>query len=366
MTNSDTPLVFIGTYTQTAPHFRGKAEGIHICRLDMKSGALTQIGQASGIDNPSCLALHPRESYLYAVNEVGDFGGQASGAVSAFAFEPESGDLTFLNQQPTQGETPCYLTIDQSGRCLLTSNYGGGSVCVHPVQADGTLGQATGFSQHEGSSVNPRRQEAPHAHSINLDPANRFAFAADLGLDKILIYRLDPDSGKLSPNEPAWVGVTPGEGPRHLDFHPNRRYAYVINEIGNTVTAFAYDEGSGALTEIQSISTLPADFGETSHTADIHVAPSGNFLYGSNRGHNSIVIFAIAQDSGKLSLVGHESTQGRSPRDFAIDPSGTYLFAANQATDTVVTFRIDQQTGELKPTGHILETPTPVCIRIVA
>jgi 6-phosphogluconolactonase len=332
----------------------------------MKSGALTYLRQAGGIDNPSCLALHPHKPYLYAVNEVGDFGGQASGAVSAFAIEPESGDLTFLNQQPTQGAGPCYLTVDQTGRYVLSANYGGGSVCVHPIQANGALGQATDFIQHEGSSVNPRRQQGPHAHSINLDPANRFAFAADLGLDKILIYRLDLDSGKLSPNKPAWVGVAPGAGPRHFDFHPNRRYAYVINEIGNTVTAFAYDEAAGALTEIQTISTLPDDFSATSHTADIHVAPSGKFLYGSNRGHNSIVIFAIAEESGALTLVGHEPTQGRTPRDFAIDPSGTYLFAANQDTDTVVTFRIDQQTGELKPTGHVLDAATPVCIRIVA
>ena len=354
--NSKEVLAYIGTYTAT------ESEGIYVYRLDQSTGALEYVSEATGVENPSFLAIHPEKRYLYAVNEVGQFAGQSSGAVSAFSIDSETGALTFLNQQPSGGGAPCHLSVDATGQYVLTANYGGGSVCVHPIQEDGSLGEMTDFVQHEGSSVNPQRQRGPHAHSIVIEPGNSYAFAPDLGLDKVLIYQICLTEGKLTPNHQPSAQVAPGAGPRHFDFHPSRKYAYVINEIGNTVTAFTYDETDGTLNEIQTITTLPDDFDGTSHTADVHVAPSGKFLYGSNRGHDSIVIYAIDENTGRLTYVDHEPTQGKSPRNFAIDPTGTFLFAENQGTDNIVTFRINQETGKLSPTGHVTEVPMPVCM----
>ena len=351
-------LVYIATYTQ------GKSEGIYVYRMH-PSGALEFVSKATGVDNPSFLDIHPQGRYLYAVNEVGEFAGKPSGAVSAFAIDSQTGELTYLNQQPSRGTGPCYLSVDQTGKFVLVANYGGGSVSVLPIQDDGRLGEATDFIQHQGSSVNPRRQEGPHAHSIVLDKANRYAFAPDLGLDKIMIYRLDLTQGKLIPNDMPWAQVKAGAGPRHFDFHQTSRYAYVINEIDSTLTAFAYDGTKGTLRELQTVSTLPEDFKGTSHCADLHVSPSGKFVYGSNRGHDSIVIFAIDEDTGKLTYIGHELTQGKTPRNFAIDPTGAFLLAANQSTDTIVTFHIHPQTGKLTPTGHVTRVPMPVCLKLL-
>ena len=351
-------LVYIGTYTQ------GESEGIYVYRLDTSSGALEYVSVATGIDNPSFLDLHPHKPYLYAINEISELGGESGGAITAFSINEETGELTLLNQQSTIGTGPCHLSVDATGKFVLVANYGGGSVCMLPIQEDGTLGEATDFIQHEGSSVDPARQQGPHAHSIMIDPANQYAFTPDLGLDKILIYKIDLTNGKLVPNDPSSAEVAPGGGPRHFDFHPNRKYAYVINEMGNTVTAFTYDETDGSLAEIQTIPTLPDDFDGTSHTADVHVSPSGKFLYGSNRGHDSIVIFAIDSETGTLTYVDHESTQGETPRNFAIDPTGTFLFAENQGTDTIVTFRIDSDTGKLTATGHVTDVPMPVCLKM--
>jgi 6-phosphogluconolactonase len=257
------------------------------------------------------------------------------------------------------------MSVDATGRFVLVANYGSGSVCVLPIGRDGGLGDAADVVQHQGSSVNPRRQQGPHAHSITLDAANRYAFAADLGIDKVMVYRLDTASGKLIPNDPPWAQVKPGAGPRHFDFHPSGKYAYLINELDSTITAFAYDASRGIIREIQTVPTLPADFRGASTCADVHVSPSGKFLYGSNRGHDSIVIFRIDEATGRLSYVGHELTQGKTPRNFAIDPTGTFLLAANQNSDTIVTFRIDQQTGKLTPTGHVAEAPMPVCLKLM-
>ncbi len=237
-------------------------------------------------------------------------------------------------------------------------------VCC-PILDDGRLGDASDFVQHAGSSTNSSRQSAPHAHSIVADPANRYAFSPDLGLDKILSYKLDLTAGKLVPNDPPHAAVAAGAGPRHFDFHPNSRFTYVINELDSTITGFTYDESNGTLSEIQTISTLPDDFEGKSYTADVHVHRYGRFLYGSNRGHDSIVIFQIDESNGQLSTIGHEPTQGEAPRNFGLDPTGTFLFAANQATDTIVTFRIDQETGNLNPTGQITEMPAPVCLQFV-
>lgn len=353
-------MVYVGTYTGT------KSKGVYVFGMDLASGAVTPARLAGEAVNPSFVAIHPSQRFLYAVGEVSDFAGKKSGGVSAFAIDSSTGNLTLLNQQSSGGTGPCHLVVDKAGKNVLVANYGGGSVAVLPIQADGRLSEASCFIQHTGKSVNPRRQEAPHAHSINLDAANNFAFVADLGLDKVLVYRFDAMKGTLTPNDPPAASVAPGAGPRHFAFHPSGRYAYVINEMGNTVTAFSYDAQKGVLTAIQTLSTLPQGYTEVSHTAEVQVHPSGKFLYGSNRGHDSIAVYSIDQNTGRLTLVGIPSTQGKTPRNFGIDPTGTFLLAANQDSDNVVVFRIDPQTGELKPTGQVVEVPTPVCVKFMA
>ncbi len=363
--NPTKTLVYVGTYTATLPHVTGKAEGIYVYQFAPDSGALTPLSKATGIVNPSFLTLDPQHRYLYAVSEIQESNGQPGGGVSAYAVDAATGGLTFLNQQTTRGTGPCHLSVDKTGQYLLVANYGSGSVAMYPILEDGQLGAMSDFVQHEGSSIDPQRQQGPHAHSIMIDPANRYAFTPDLGMDKVMIYQLDLTNGKLLPNEQPFVQVKPGSGPRHFDFHPSRQYAYVINELGSTVTAFTYDEERGALAEIQTISTLPTGFTGSSHTADVHVHPSGKFLYGSNRGHDSIAIFTIDEATGKLTATGHEATQGKTPRNFAIDPTGNFLLAANQNTSTVVTFHIDQKSGQLTPTGNVAQVPTPVCLKLI-
>jgi 6-phosphogluconolactonase len=350
-------MAFIGTYTT-----RG-SDGIYAYAMDTSTGALERIGSTTGIDNPSFLAVHPRMEHLYSVSEVRDYRGRHSGAVAAYAIDRKTGTLTHLNRQPSHGVGPCHVNVDRTGRFALVANYESGSIAVFPIQPDGSLGEATEAIQHNGSSVNKQRQKGPHAHSINLSPDNRFVFAADLGLDKMLVYRLDTTKGKLELHQEA--GVKSGAGPRHFDFHPNGKYAYLINEIDSTMTAFAYDEAGGRLTELQTLSTLPAGWTGSTSTADVHVHPSGKFLYGSNRGHDSIAIYSIDEHTGKLKPTGHESTQGKKPRNFAIDPSGTFLFAENQDSDTIVTFRIDARSGKLQPTGAVTNVPSPVCLKFM-
>ena len=351
--------VYFGTYT--GPHSRG----IYQARFDAETGRLEAVELAGEAVNPSFLAVHPNRKFLYAVGEIGNFEGQKTGGVSAFAIDSASGKLTLLNQQSSQGAGPCHIVVDRAGTSVLVANYGGGSVASLPLAADGRLQPAASAIQHEGRSVNPRRQEQPHAHSINLDPLNRFAFAADLGLDKILIYRFDSATSRLTPHSAAGV-VAAGSGPRHFAFHPSGRFAYVINELANTVTAFSYDAQHGVLKEIQTISTLPADFKEPSYTAEVVVHPSGKFLYGSNRGHDSLAIFSIDGHSGKLKLVGHEPTGGKTPRNFAAEPTGKYVLTANQASDSVFVFEVDMHTGKLQRVGEGLKVPTPVCLRFLA
>ncbi|MFP3895270.1 MAG: lactonase family protein [Anaerolineales bacterium] len=352
-------LVYVGTRTV------GESEGIYVYSLDGDTGALEPVTEFTGIDNPTYLTPHPQDNYLYAINEVADFGEGEAGGVTAFALDPETGTLTLINQQSSEGPGPCYISVDQTGRFALVANYAGGSVTILPIEKDGRLAPASDFVQHFGSSVNPQRQAGPHAHSIQPDPTNRYAFAADLGLDKLMIYKLDLATGKLEPNDQPWAELAPGAGPRHFAFHPNGEYVYVITELANTIVAFSYDEDRGVLDEIQTVSALPKDFDETSYCADIHILPSGKFLYGSNRGHDSIVIFSIDEETGKLAYVDHESTQGETPRNFCIDPSGNFLLAANQDTDNIVTFRIDQDTGKLTPTGHQAIVSMPVCLKVL-
>jgi 6-phosphogluconolactonase len=347
-------LVYIGTYT------RETSKGIYAFRFDAASGKLTPLGLAAEIKNPSFVAIHPNQRFLYAVGE------SEGGSVTAYSIDRQSGKLTALNTVSAKGGGPCHVNLDSTGSSLAVANYGTGSVTMYPVQADGRLGEASGFDQHKGSSADPRRQQGPHAHSVDFSPDNRFLMSSDLGLDQVLIYKFDPKKSSMTANDPPFGRVKPGSGPRHFAFHPSARFAYVINEIASTVTAFAYDAARGALTELQTLSTLPQGFSESNSTAELEMHPSGKFLYGSNRGHNSIAVFAIDQQKGSLTLVDNVSTQGEVPRNFAIDPSGKFLFAANQQTDNIVLFRIDGETGKLSPTGESVEVDAPVCIRFAA
>lgn len=348
--------VYVGTYTY------GRSEGIYVYRMDPSSGSLEYVGKTAA-ENPAFLAINARGHHLYAVNSLPEYAGKPTGSVSAFSIGPEGGELTFLNKQPSGGADPCYVDVHKTGRYVLVANYAGGSVAVLPVLDDGRLGEPTDIVQHRGGSVNPERQAEPHPHCILLDPAGRYAFVPDLGLDRVVVYRLDLAHGKLEPNDPPSVEVKPGAGPRHLVFHPSRRYAYVINELDSTLAVFTYDEAAGLLTALETVPALPRDFKGISYCADLHVTPDGAFLYGSNRGDDSIVIYRIDGTTGRLTLVDHEPTRGKIPRNFAIDPTGTFVLAANQDTDSVVVFRIDRGTGKLAPTGHRAEVPTPVCVK---
>ena len=351
-------LVYLGTYTRS-----GKSEGIYVCELDLLKGTLANLRLAAKSKNPSFLALHPSGRFLYSVSEIADFEGKKTGAVSSFALDPKTGALKFLNKKPSGGGGPCHLVVDHGGKNVLVANYGGGSVNVLGVGADGLLADPTGFVQHKGSSVNPRRQKGPHAHSINLDGKGAYAFAADLGLDKILVYRFDPVAGTLTPNKVPSASVSPGGGPRHFAFHPGGKFAYVINEMASTVTAFSYEAKTGNLSNIQTVTTLPSGFSGNSSTAEVQVSPDGKLLFGSNRGHDSIAIFSIDSASGRLAARGHQATGGRTPRNFGVDPTGRFLLAANQSSDTVVVFRIGP--AGLTPTGNVLDVPHPVCVKFL-
>jgi 6-phosphogluconolactonase len=353
--------VYVGTYT--APN---KSKGIYLLELDLGSGVLTSKGVVAETPSPSFLALGPGRKFLYAVNEIDRFEGKTTGSVSAFAIDPKTGGLTALNAQSSGGTGPCALTVDPTGSCVLAANYGGGSLEVLPIDADGKLGTPTSLIQHKGSSVNKGRQSAPHAHSIDLDPTGRLAVAADLGLDKLMVYRLDPKAGTLTPNVPPYAELAPGSGPRHFAFHPDGRHAYVINELASTVTVFDFDPSRGTFSELQTISTRkPGATTRGNSTAEILVHPSGRFVYGSNRGDNALAIFAVELTSGKLTAVGFQPTGGKTPRNFGIDPTGQFVIAANQDSDTVVVFRVDPQSGLLQQVGEPLSVPSPVCVKFV-
>jgi 6-phosphogluconolactonase len=364
-------LAYVGTYTT-----KTNSKGIYVFRFDAAVGQAKAVDLAAESADPSFLAIHPDGQHLYAVNEVSEFGGQKSGAVSAFAIDRRTGSLTLLNQVATRGAGPCYVSLDKSDKYYpslsnstwftLVANYDGGSVASFPIRDDGSLGPAASFIQHAGSSVNKERQEAPHAHWVSTSPDNRFALAADLGLDEVLIYRFDATKGTLSPNDPPFVKVNPGAGPRHFAFHPNGKFGYVLNEMDATVTAFSYHSKNGALSVLQTINTLPKDYSGPKEAAELVVHPSGKFLYASNRaGIDTITAFSIDPTRGTLKLAGKTSTQGKTPRNFAIDPSGKFLMAANQESDNIVVYRIDPATGDLTPTGQVLGVPSPVCITFV-
>ena len=348
--------LFIGTYTSST------SEGIYVYRMNTETGQLTKFSSIKS-ENPSFLALDRSRRFLYAVNEVQQFEGKSSGAVSAYAIE-QTGNLKFLNQQPSMGADPCHLTVDRKRNCLLVANYTGGNVALLPIQKNGTLGPATDVKQHEGSGPK-EQQKAPHAHCIILDSLERHALAADLGCDKIMVYRFESATQKLRPAKQPFAALQAGAGPRHLTLHPNGRYAYVINELDSTMTTLNYNAATGTLTTVDTVSTLPTGFSGVSYCADVHVSPSGRFLYGSNRGHNSIVVFALNPRTGKPTLVEHVSTGGNWPRNFVIDPTGRFLLVANQRTDNVVVFRLDTKTGRLSPAGQTAEVPMPVCLKFL-
>jgi 6-phosphogluconolactonase len=353
-------LAFIGTYTS-----KTDSKGIYSFHFDAATGRLSSMALAATTPDPSFLTVASNEKYLYAVNELSEFDGKKSGAVTSYSLDPKSGKLTQLNQVSSGGADPCYVSFDQSGTYLLVANYTGGSVSVFPVAPDGRIGAASAFVQHSGSGRNKERQEGPHAHYIAASADNRFVFVVDLGLDEVLVYRFDVAKGSLTPNDPPFVKLSPGAGPRHMAFHPNSKFAYVLNEVNSTVTAFAYDSKNGSFSTLQTLSTIPKDFTAHNDTAEIVVHPSGKFLYASNRGHDSIAEFAIDPAKGTLTLAGDFSTQGKTPRNFALDPTGKFLLAANQKSNNIAVFRIDQSTGALTGTGQEAQVPAPVDIVFV-
>jgi 6-phosphogluconolactonase len=348
---------YIGTYTGP------KSRGIYRSQLD-PDGHLTAPALVAETVNPSFLALHPTRPLLYAVNEVGSFGGSSTGSVSAYAIETTTGRLKLLSQVPSGGAGPCHLTVDPAGRHVLVANYDGGSVAAISIREDGSLAPTTEVVQHRGSSVDPKRQEGPHAHAVEMDAAGQFALVADLGLDRIFTYRLDAARGALLAGDPGFVTVRPGAGPRHLAFHPSGRFVYAVNEMHLTVTAFRYDAERGLLETLQTVSSLPAGVAPkaTDSGAEIAVHPEGRFLYVSNRGPDSIAVFALDPETGTLTQKETVSTLGRTPRSFGIDPSGRFLLAANQGSDSIVVFRIDPASGHLTAGGGKLSVGAPVCI----
>jgi 6-phosphogluconolactonase len=348
--------VYLGTYTAGD----NGSKGIYRSVLGTETGTLSAPVLVAEAKNPSFLEIHPNSKFLYAVSESG-----GAGSVSAYVIDSETGGLTLLNQQPSRGAGPCHVSIDHAGKNVLVANYGSGSAAVIPIRPDGTLAEPTGFTQHTGSSVNRRRQRGPHAHSINVSADDRFAFVADLGTDKIMIYRLDGEAGTIVPNDPAFVALKPGAGPRHFAFAPDGEHAYAINELHCTITAFDYDQAAGALTEIQTVPTLPSDFEGDNTCAEVRLHPTGRFLYGSNRGHDSIAAYRVDPAAGTLTLVEHETAGIKTPRNFNIDPTGAFCLAANQGSDSVVVFRIDQQSGALTPTDQKITVGRPVCIRFL-
>jgi 6-phosphogluconolactonase len=348
-------FVYVGTFTERP---FGRAEGIYVCRFDPETGALELVQTVSGVPDPAYLALSADQRYLYAANHLDE------GAVSAFARDPRSGELRFLNRQLAHGAAPCYVSLDPSGRYALVANYNGGTVAALPIAADGSLEPATSVVRHEGSSVNPRRQEGPHPHMIAPTPDGRFILATDLGADRIVVYQLETATGRLLPNErgAAFAAANPGAGPRHFAFSPNGRTLYVINELDSTLTVFDYDVGRGEFRARQTVSSLPDGFTGENWCAHVAVAPDGRFVYGSNRGHDSIAIWRVDEATGEVTPVGHESTRGQTPRNFALDPTGSWLLAANQDSDTIVTFQRDRETGALAATAAAVQIPSPVAI----
>lgn len=352
-------LVYVGSYN------KAKRKGIHAFRFDVKDGQLTPLGLAAEAVNPTFITVDDRGRFLYATKEVTRHEGKRCGAVRAFAIDRKTGKLRFLNEVATGGTVPCYVALDKTGKSAMVANYGSGSVDVIHVRKDGRLGKSTAFVQRAGSSVNPARQEGPHAHMINVSPDNRYALSTDLGLDKVFVYRFDEKNGTLEPNDPVFAVLSPGSGPRHIAWSRNGRFVYVISELKSTITTFSYNAARGVLRKLQTVSTLPRGFKGQSDCAEVAITPSGKFVYGSNRGHDSIAVFAVDSRKGTLTQVERVSTLGKTPRHFAIDPTGSYLLVGNQDSNSLVVFRIDRKTGRLTATGQVYPVSSPACVRFV-
>jgi len=351
------PVVFVSSF---AP---GEKGGIQAYQLDLATGSLKPLQRTAGAENPFFLALSPNGKSLYSIHAK-QFSGKENEHVAAYQVVGRTGELKLLNRQSSEGTASCYLDVDRTGKTVLVANYTSGSVASLPVKADGSLDAPASFVPHKGSSVNPQRQKEPHAHCIVVSPDNKFAFAADLGTDQILCYKIDTASGKLTPNPVPFAKSPAGAGPRHLTFHPNGKRVYVINELLNSVTVFDYDPDAGSLTEKQTIATLPADFKGTSHTADVKITPDGKFLYGTNRGHDSIAAYSIGED-GKLTLVAIEPSLGKGPQNLAITADGKWLLCANMPGNNIAVFGIDPRTGKLKSVGDPVPQPSPSCIMLL-
>jgi 6-phosphogluconolactonase len=355
--DAEGPVVFISAFAA------GDKGGIHAYRLDLKTGALKEVQRTTGVEHPFYLALSPDGKYLYSIHGK-TFGGKEHEQVAAYELVGRTGKLKLLNRQSARGSAACYLDVDATGKAVLVANYTTGSVAAMPVQKDGSLGKASSFMQHAGSSVDPDRQKGPHAHCIVVSPDSKFAYAADLGLDQVLCYRLDSGKAELTPADPPFARAPAGAGPRHLTFHPNGKHVYVINELANSVTLFDRDGKTGALIPKQTISTLPKGFTGKSYCADLKVTPNGRFLYGTNRGHDSIAAYRIGPD-GRLTLIGIEPSLGKGPQNLAITPDGRLLLCANMPGNNVAVFRIDAESGNLKSAGKPVSVTSPSCIRLL-
>ncbi|MDF1740928.1 MAG: lactonase family protein [Verrucomicrobiales bacterium] len=352
----DDPLVFISAFTS------GEKGAIHACTFDSELGALTPVDRSTDVENPFFMTLSRDGNFLYAIHAL-KFGGEEDEEVAAYRVEGRSGKLSLLNRQSSKGTASCYLDIDATGKAVVVANYSSGNVASYAIADDGKLSEPVSYFKHTGSSVDPKRQTGPNAHSIVISPDNRYAFAADLGIDKVMIYRLDAETATLTPNDPPFVKLPPGSGPRHITFHPNGKHLYVINEMGNTVSVFGYNSETGALTDQQIISTLPEGYEERTHTADLKITPDGKFLYGSNRGHDTIAGYRIGDD-GNLTSIGFYPSLGKGPQNLAIMPDGRHLLCANMPGNSVVVFEINPETGALSAVGDSIEIPMPACIAI--
>lgn len=351
------PMVFISAFAG------GDQGAIHSFDFDLSTGSLKPLHRTTTVQNPFFLALSPDKKFLYSIHAL-KFGSKEAEEIAAFKLLGTDGKLELLNKQSARGSAACYLHVDNPGKTVVVANYSSGSVASLPVKEDGSLGEAASFFQHAGSSVNPARQKEPHAHCIVVSPDNKYAFAADLGLDQVLCYKLDSKQGKITANDPPFARTPAGAGPRHLTFHPNGKKVYVINELLNSVTLFDYDSTKGSLREEQTISTLPGDFKGTSYCADLKITPDGKYLYGTNRGHDSIACYSIGAD-GKLTLVNIEPSLGKGPQNLAITSNGDWLLCANMPGKNVAIFRIDPKTGKIKPVGEPVSMPSPSCIMLV-
>jgi len=349
-------ILYVGTYTEP----QSPAKGIYAYRFDAATGKLAPLGLMAQTANPTFLALHPSGKYLYAVNEVNNFQGKSAGSLTAYAVDAATGKLKFINQASTGSPGPCHVAVDKTGKTVLVANYAGGSFAGFPILADGSIGAGTWFVQEHGSSADKSRQSEPHAHSVNISPNNKFVLGADLGTDKVMVFRLDGAAAKLTPNTPPFGELKPGSGPRHLVYAPDQKHVYVLSEMAETVTTFDFNAETGEMKRTDVVSALPADFKGVSTAAEIEIDTAGRFVYASNRGHDSISVFAVDAKTAKLKLIQTMKTGGVQPRAFTLDPSGKYLIAGNQASNTMTTFKVDQATGMLQATGDKVELGAPV------